>query len=441
MDDGNWLIEPGWSVNPPVPTSDVTPGDKRVLRSLGERLAAIAALPAQEEAASNWRALNGLRPVKPMVYTWIDQVPWHEMAAEELHLQTTGEWSRYHELKMRRLLYEWEHFPGDMVIEPAVYAPVVAHNTAFGITEKVDIASTDAENSVVSRHFHLQIRDEDDLEKIKMPVVTYDRVASDLQFQQMKEIFDGVIDVKKRGANGLLLWFAPWDELIRWWGVQEALTDLVDRPDLVHKAMEKLVNAYLHLLDQFEEQDLLALNSSSYHIGSGGYGYTDELPSPGYDPGHVRAKDLWGSGAAQIFCTVSPRMHWEFALQYEVRWMSRFGLNYYGCCDPLHRKLGILEKIPNLRKVSMNFAVNVDEAVAGMGNRYVFSYKPNPAVFAEGTWDLEGARQELETVLGKAKAHGCVVEVIMKDVSTVRYQPERLWDWARMADEVTRRYA
>jgi hypothetical protein len=164
------------------------------------------------------------------------------------------------------------------------------------------------------------------------------------------------------------------------------------------------------------------------------------LPQPDYDPAHVRAKDLWGSGAAQIFSDVSPRMHWEFSLQYELRWMSRFGLTYYGCCDPLHRKMGILEKVPNLRKVSMSPWVNLDEAVANVGDRYVFSHKPNPAVFAETTWNLGKARHELETVLDKAKAHGCVVEVIMKDISTLRYEPQRLWEWAQMASELTEHY-
>ena len=164
--------------------------------------------------------------------------------------------------------------------------------------------------------------------------------------------------------------------------------DLYDRPELVRKAINRLVNAYLGMLDQYEEQDLLTLNNKYNRIGSGGLGYTDELPQPGYDPLHVRARDLWGFSAAQVFSHVSPRMHWEFALQYEVRWMDRFGLNYYGCCDPLHRKLDILDKIPRLRKVSMNYLVNVDEAVVAVGGRYVFSYKPNPAFFAEDNWDL-----------------------------------------------------
>ena len=439
MQDANWLVDPERRGTMTGTRAEVTAADKKVLRGLGERLAAVAALPGHAETASSWRAMNGLKHVKPMV--WIDEVPWHEMEVDdELRLQTTSEWARYHEWEMRKLLYQWEHMPADMVVEPVVWSPLVVHNTAFGIAEDVDIAVTDEANSVVSRHFNIQIQDEDDLEKIKVPVVTHDAAASEEQYEQLSEIMEGVVEVKKLGANGFCFWFAPWDEMIRWWGVQEAMVDLYDRPEFVHKAIDKLVNAYCAMLDQFEEQNLLTLNNAQHETGSGGLGYTDELPPPDYDASHVRAKDLWGSGAAQIFSDVSPRMHWEFSLQYELRWMSRFALTYYGCCDPLHRKMAILEKVPNLRKVSMSPWVNIDEAVANVGSRYVFSHKPNPAVFAETTWNLDKARHDLKTVLDKAKAHACVVEVIMKDVSTVRYEPQRLWQWAQMASELTEQY-
>jgi hypothetical protein len=317
---------------------------------------------------------------------------------------------------------------------------LVVHSTGVGLGEDVEIVMTDKASSIVSRHFNVQIRDEDDLEKIKVPVVTHDAAASERHYQQLREILSGIIDVKKRGVNGFAFWVGPWDHLIRAWGIQEALVDMYDRPELIHKGIDKLMSAYLSTLDQFEEQNLLTLNNGYNRVGSGGLGFTDELPQPDYDPARVRAKDLWGQSAAQIFSTVSPRMHWEFSLQYELRWLSRFGLTYYGCCDPLHHKMAILEKIPNLRKVSMSPFIKVDEAVANVGNRYVFSYKPNPAVFAEDTWNLDKARHELETVLDKAKAHGCVVEVIMKDISTLRYEPQRLWEWARMAGEVTERF-
>ncbi len=421
-------------------SADVSAGDRTVLRDLGEQLAEIAALPVHAERAAMWRDLNGLKRVRPLV--WINEVPWHEMDVDgELRLRTTTAWCRYHEWELRSLLYQWKHFPGDMVVEPTVFSPLVIHNTGFGIAENVDIVKTDDASDVVSRHFNFQIRDEEDLEKIETPVVAHDAVASEEHCQQLKEIFGGVLHVEKRGAPGFVTWFAPWDELIRWWGPQQALTDLVDKPDLVHKAMDRLVNAYLAMLDQWQDQNLLTLNNGYNRIGSGGLGYTDELPQPDFEPSHVRVKDLWGHGAAQIFSDVSPRMHWEFALQYELRWLSRFGLTYYGCCDPLHRKMRMLEKIPNLRKVSMSPWINVDEAVATVGDRYVFSYKPSPAVFAEETWHLDKARRDLETVLTKAKAHDCIVEVIMKDISTMRHQPQRLWEWAAMAAEVTQEYA
>jgi hypothetical protein len=34
-----------------------------------------------------------------------------------------------------------------------------------------------------------------------------------------------------------------------------------------------------------------------------------------------------------------------------------------------------------------------------------------------------------------------VVEMIMKDTHTVRHQPQRLWDWVRIAREVAEEWA
>lgn len=234
-------------------------------------------------------------------------------------------------------------------------------------------------------------------------------------------------------------WFAPWDELIRWWGVQEALTDLALRPDLAHAAMDRLVNAYLARLDQWEALNVLSLTEGNYRVGSGGLGYTDDLPQAGFDAGRVRPADQWGCATAQIFSEVSPEMHEAFALQYERRWLSRFGLNYYGCCEPLHLKLDVLKSVPNLRKVSMSPWADLERAVEKAGDRYVFSHKPSPAIFAVDDWNPEQARRDLRVALEKMR--GCVVEVIMKDISTVRNEPQRLWEWERIAMEEVERFS
>jgi hypothetical protein len=38
------------------------------------------------------------------------------------------------------------------------------------------------------------------------------------------------------------------------------------------------------------------------------------------------------------------------------------------------------------------------------------------------------------------KAKDCIVEIHMKDISTVRYRPQRLWEWAQIAAEVSKKY-
>ena len=50
------------------------------------------------------------------------------------------------------------------------------------------------------------------------------------------------------------------------------------------------------------------------------------------------------------------------------------------------------------------------------------------------TFDEEVDRRRLIAFLDRAQ--GCHVEVILKDISTVRYRPQNLWDWARIAMEV-----
>ena len=71
----------------------------------------------------------------------------------------------------------------------------------------------------------------------------------------------------------------------------------------------------------------------------------------------------------------------------------------------------------------------------------MFSFKPSPAVLAKERWNPEQARGELMEMLRIAKKHGCRLEIIMKDISTVHREPQRLWEWARIASEAAERYA
>jgi hypothetical protein len=91
--------------------------------------------------------------------------------------------------------------------------------------------------------------------------------------------------------------------------------------------------------------------------------------------------------------------------------------------------MDILKTIPNLRKVSMSPWADVVKMVDNSNGKYVLSYKPNPAMFAGDQWDAIESQKNLRETLEITR--DCVVEVIMKDISTMRYQPQRLWEWSR----------
>ena len=405
-------------------------GDRNILRELGRRKAEIGSLPVQAEKAGLWGRLNGLKSVRPLV--WINQVPWHEMNLnDELALHCRDPFLRGVEQELRIELYQWAHFPGDMVVEPVIYSGLVGGPSSsyadYGLAEQV--VRHDGGQDV---GFIPIIHTEADADKIRTPQVWFDRDATEKNYQALCQVFDGVIPVRKRGI--VHQWHSPWDQIIHWYGIEQLYTDMYDRPELVHRILRNFSKALHEVLDRQEALGMLDTGNGNYSVGSGGPGITDELPPPDFNPAHVRPRDQWGCSTGQIFSEVSPDMHEEFCLQYERPMMERFGLSYYGCCEPLHRKVGILRSVKNLRKISMSPWVNIAEGSEQIGKSYVFSFKPNPAHLGMLRWDPNLVRNYLEDVVrGTRHNH---VEFILKDITTVCGEPQRLWEWGRIAMEV-----
>ena len=408
----------------------VSQKDKVILRDLAGRLAEIAALPIQKEKTDLWRRVNALERVRPMIL--LQNGTWHD-TQNQITLETEDEWARMQEDEFRKTLYHWDHMKDDHVYEPAIYCPIVVCDGGWGIDED----STRSDHVFGARHFNTILEDDADPEMIKMPEVTVDWEKTERNYQRMCEIYDGVIPVEKRGVSRY--WFAIMDNFIRWRGLEKTFTDMIDRPEWVHAWMDRMTQRWLSLVDQYEKLGVLALNNDAGGVGPGGLGFTDELPQKDFDGSHVRAVDQWGHATTQIFSEVSPAMHDEFALTYEKKFLSRFGLVGYGCCEPLDKKLDIVKTISNLRRVSMSPWVDVARGAESLGADYIFSYKPNPAIIGMETWNVELARDQLRDVFEKTR--GCVVEVLMKDLHECRNEPKRMWEWVEMAMNLSEEYA
>jgi hypothetical protein len=224
-----------------------------------------------------------------------------------------------------------------------------------------------------------------------------------------------------------------WDPISTWMGVEGALYTIIDHPDLMHALVGRMTTGLLGKLDQLEEQGLLCGPQSLIHCTGA---WTDELPAPGYNPAQPRTRDVWMFGLAQMFSTVSPRMFKEFEVDYASQICARFGLVYYGCCDPLDGKMKQVRMIPNVRKVSMSPWANQQRGADEIHGDYVFSRKPSPALLAYDSFDPEAVRADLQATADICAKSGCSLEFILKDISTVRYEPQRLFEWAKIAMQV-----
>lgn len=405
--------------------------DRDILRELGRQVAEIAAFPVQQETIALWKALNSLKPVRGMVM--IDQVSWHEMDVDgELTLQTEDGFCRGIETQLRRILYSWKHMRADMVVRPFVTIHKAIGGAGFGVRVIEETAVTDPRSGVVGHRYIDQMKTEEDVMKIQMPKIVYNEDATKQAEERAHEIFDGILEVRVQGS---LPGFAPWDSIVMWRSPNNMIMDMVDRPDFMHRIIGRLTDAHLSMLDQLEENGLLGYDQSTIHCSGA---FTDELPAPGFDPQRPRAKDLWTSGMAQIFSTVSPAMHQEFEIDYAAKWYDRFGLGYYGCCEPLDMKVDIIRNLPRVRKISMSPWVDVERGAERMGRDFVFSRKPSPAFLAWDTWRPEAVEQDLRDTREKCNRYGCPYEFILKDISTVNYQPQRLWEWSDIAMRVVK---
>ncbi len=224
--------------------------DKSILRELGTRVAEIAALPIQQETIGLWKALNGLRPTRPMVL--IDQIPWHEMDVDgELALRTEDPFCQGLETHLRRTLYAWDHMRADMVVDPWIDIPRKISGAYPGIGPLEDCAVLDPANDVVGHYYIDQLQTEEDLEKIHHRGLAGCKPRSGPH----RKLTRSSIGSPTSAMQGMHPGFALWDRIVEWHGVRASLSTW-STARFVHKLLTRATDAYLSLLDQLEAQEL-----------------------------------------------------------------------------------------------------------------------------------------------------------------------------------------
>jgi len=402
----------------------ISQADKDILRELARRVREIAADPRQEERKRLWYRINKLERCRIPVLLRPNNLYTKEIVPDGA-LETTDPKARGYERDLRLCIWQWEAIDDDKVCEPVVEYTTVVRWPEW-IPAKKSRPRTDG---LGAYHVVPVIEKESDIDKIIVDnecAVDWDATAKNKAW--VEEVFEGILE-PRRGPVGTGM--SPFDYVCEARGMDNVFTDMYERPDWFEEVMRRLYDSRIRAMKALQDQKALVLNNTYQDCFNGGLAYSDELPADGFDPDHVRLKDLWGATAAQAAVSVSPKMHERFITPFDREYHALFGLTAVACCEPVDRKMHLHRSLPGLRRVSICIWNDFARAAEELGTDYIYSYKPAAALLSRPEWDADADLAQLQEVLEKAK--GCHVEIINHETVTVLGKVKRLAEWCKRA--------
>ncbi len=321
-----------------------------------------------------------------------------------------------------------------MLIPPVFEVHKQIRSSGIGLEIREEQINGDTGAYIAAHEYHDVLKTDEDLAKLQLPRIAFEREATEEALALAEEVFAGLLPVR---ASGVQMQYNIWDHIAVCRGVDNLLLDLAERPDFMHRVVRRFTDIVAAMFRQFRDLDLLDPSPFLLHCT---VGCSRDLPAGDF-AGKVRFKDVWGRCAAQIFGAVSPEMHDEFDLAYNQELFGECGLLYYGCCEPLDRKIDLLRKrFKNLRKISITPWADPERAAAGIGRDYVLAAKPNPAFVSSPHFDPAPVEKEMAAYLDACRRHGTTCEFVLKDISTIANRSENLTQWAATAKAVVDRH-
>jgi len=398
--------------------------DKEILRELAEQYALISRAEIQDERRRLWRAHNSLKPTRPLIYT--RAFAWKEMPEAECLCRDP--FLRSLENNLRHKLF-WYSLGDDSIFEPWLDIPAVYRCYGMGVEYHCHRPEIDS-----GSFKQVQIIEDyvEDMKKLRMPFHAVDERATAEKMERVHDAVGDAIALNCDRSTAYRLWdgdIAMHIGYLR--GIEPIMYDMIDQPENLHRLLAFLRDAFLQVYRQAEAAGDLGY----YAHENQAMPYAEELHDPVPDSRNVRLNELWYFAAAQEYTLISPEMHDEFLLRYQLPVMSLFGLVAYGCCEDLTRKIDLLRKIPNLRRIAVSPFADSARCAEQIGGDYVLSYRPNPSTSVSNGFAPERIRTGLADTLRIFRANGCLPDITLKDIETVEHDPSRVRSWVTIARE------
>lgn len=393
------------------------------MRRLADKTKELASRPVEEEKRELWKKHNSLQETRPLVLCDPEN-GWNEIFPKN-KLKCSGELARRWEIVLLKEIFWGESMLDDKVIEPFFNIGYTYSESNWGF-DLVLHGGIDGGSYV----WEPPIKEEKDIDNINPPIIEIDYNTTYETMELARKTFGDMLEIRLKGS---WWWsFGMTFELALLRGLEQVMIDMYDKPKMIHRMMKILSDGFLKKLNYLEENNLLALNNDSY-IGSGGLGYTNELPGEDFDNSKVRLKNMWGHSESQETVGISPDMFGEFIFPYQLHIQKLFGLNYYGCCEPLDKRWPIIKDIPNLRIVSASPWADLPKLAEYVEDKYIIARKTSPTPLAVSNLDQELIRKKIRDDLEVTR--GCRLQFVMKDNNTIGHNPTNVINWTRIAKE------
>ncbi len=419
-----------------LPSLSAIPTQERVyLKELAARVQSLTLSDENQERRRLSLATNDLKAERPLILTsperaWIEILPETELRCSH---PVTRTWER----QLRRREIQGSVLRCDRYLYPFLEIPWQIDWGNWG----VEIHHTESDQEGGSHGWEgFPVTDIDgDLPNLRYRQPQVDRQATWDEVSLAQELFGTVLPVRIHAE--CLKWTLglTWD-VIELLGLENLMLAMYDQPEPLHRLMAWKRDEMQHVVDWMEREKLLYPSYENDNVGSGGSAFTSALPQKGWLPGQpLTASDVWCLSESQETVGVSPEMFEEFILPYQKPLTDRFGLVYYGCCEPLDRRIGAVKAaMPNLRKVSVSPWADQEVMAAELARDYVYCRKPNPTLVCAPFISEDDIRQDLRKTL--QIAGNLNLEIILKDTHTIHHETRRITRWMEIAREEVERF-
>ena len=373
----------------------------------------------------------------PLIY--VRAFAWHEMEESALQCQNPS-WHPY-ESFLRQAIFH-HRFEDDFIFEPWInvdaicQTPVPAGDWEWGGLWGLPVRWEASDNNPHgTKRWDPPLKDPEDFAKMKATTHLILEKETAEKLERVTEALGDIITINLDRGPAYRMWHGDIStELAQLRGMEQIMWDMLDRPDWLHEVLAFMRDGILAAHQQAEDNGDWGLCDHQNQCMP----YENTLQDPAANTNGVARKDLWYYAASQETTLVGPQQFDEFMLQYQIPIMEKFGLTAYGCCEDLTRKIDLLRKIPNLRRIAVSPFANVEKCAEQIGTDYVISYRPSPADMVSYGLEDEQIREMLRKDLAALK--GTCFDITLKDVETVQNDPKRIKNWVKIVRETIEEY-